>query len=406
VRTLRSFPFLDRLPVLLLALLAAVSLLAAPVQAGQMTHSSSTLSAAQPEAVPPIVTAGINRQGNLQLTAWRQENGELVACGDAEGEATAGPIAVDAVFDSPLLVTAYADEQAELKLASWEVDPDCFIEQRDSMWVGPITEVDILGLLSDGRMVTAARGEQQELVVSTWRVDGQGAITWLDAQAADTATDLHLATLATAPNFFVTANQDAEGRLHLIVWSLDDFGELSRVGSFTGDEVRALALPESSGTIVTTPLITTDGNLQVDSWRVEDDDILAPLGDALAGPVAEGSPLAAAQIYQDTESLNSRVVTAVQDEESNLRLHVWDVEAEPAAAITEHESFTLGPALHFSLAASAGLDQLALARIDLDEMLQVMVYPVDEEGNLGEPVVSTELEISRADITFLQPAVE
>jgi hypothetical protein len=130
-----------------------------------------------------------------------------------------------------------------------------------------------------------------------------------------------------------TAVRDADGNLKVIIWDVDDEGNVVRKGSASAGPISLVSvIPVSFGFfsdqgVLATAIRDGSGNLKVIIWDVDDEGNVVRKDSASAGPVGQ---ISAAMLYDRGGSFanSGRFVTAVQDGDGNLKVIGWNIDKE------------------------------------------------------------------------------
>jgi hypothetical protein len=165
------------------------------------------------------------------------------------------------------------------------------------------------GQAGDGE-IEPQLGKQRE-ALTTWTDQARlapGSLT--ETSNAGTATTDHVGVVKLTKTRFVTVHRMADGKPRLVVWRLNEAGEIDQRGNFTDD----VSLSEFSVARVSTEQVviaarTAEGNLRVAHYRVRDDTI-----SLLA--VATGGGITTVDVATVTREPQPMSDTSSEDEEN------------------------------------------------------------------------------------------
>ncbi|EKV01691.1 hypothetical protein Lepto7375DRAFT_3869 [Leptolyngbya sp. PCC 7375] len=286
------------------------------------------------------VTALRTVDSKLKLIAWISGNNGMVRGGDAE----AGDVSEVAIArvkhpssSTPAagrVVTAIKNSRGNLQLIVWDVFTNGTIHRRGDIEAGEASEINIIGLPattsggSDSRVLTAIRTEDGRLKLITWGIQSNGSISRL---AEATAGDISKVDLTEIPGQrVVTAVRTGEGTLKLIAWDVSHPEFIHRQGDDdeplnqnTAGPIREVSItawePDAftPGDDVAVAVRTNAGDLKIISWSV------LPSGDFTRSGDSGDLAGAANLVNISWSRISKRLLTAIRDEDNNLRLITW-----------------------------------------------------------------------------------
>lgn len=168
----------------------------------------------------------------------------------------------------------------------------------------------------------------------------------------------------------VSALQDSDGDLKLIVWGLTPEGQLVRRGDAEAGGASQITIAEPRSDLAVTALRDADGLLRLISWRVETDGGLVRCGEAVAGAV---SGVAMVSPHEGV------VVTAVRDDAGDLKLIAWHVSS--AGDFSRRGAASAGPIGDVALARADSASGVVTAVNDSDGNLKLIAWSVANDGN-------------------------
>lgn len=275
-----------------------------------------------------VVTASRTASGNLKLISWQVDpaSGDISRLGDSGNQAgTASVVKIMQIYPQTY-VTAVRTASGNLKLISWYLQPDgSLVRLQDSgNTAGAISEIALSGLsIQDRRhVVTAVRTEQGRLKVILWEVDQQGEIT-RRGDSGNQAGQARMVRVAKSGNYIVTAVRTAAGRLKLISWDAvaAQGGQVNLVrvadsGNQAGEIYDNALIFSPRG--VTSAVKTASGNLKLIRWHVTPTGTIDRLGDS--GNQAGNASLINLTAFSDQTLL----VTPLKTSSNRLKLISWE----------------------------------------------------------------------------------
>ncbi|MBP0016365.1 MAG: hypothetical protein J7647_02270 [Cyanobacteria bacterium SBLK] len=280
------------------------------------------------------VTAVRDSDGNLRVISWRVRCGTPITRRDTEVAGAVSEIALTQARDG-FVVTAVRDSDGNLRVISWEVEPNGTITRRDTEVAGAVSEIAVAQRLDpfsplDTFIVTAVRDSDGDLRVISWSVSNTGNLTRRDTEVAGAVTTIDVAGYNKG---VVTGVRDSANNLRLISWEVANNGGITRRDTETAGMVSAIAMdsahPRTAAdpSIVVTALRDNNNNLRVISWSVSDTGNIIRRDTEVAGIV---SNIDTAQIRLGDGPIKDRFVTAVRDSNADLRIIGWSVDTANA----------------------------------------------------------------------------
>ncbi len=275
-----------------------------------------------------VVTASRTASGNLKLISWQVDpaSGDISRLGDSGNQAGTASVIKIMQIHPQTYVTAVRTASGNLKLISWYLQPDgSLVRLQDSgNTAGAISEIALSGLsIQDRRhVVTAVRTEQGRLKVILWEVDQQGEIT-RRGDSGNQAGQARMIRVAKSGNYIVTAVRTAAGRLKLISWDAvaTQGGQINLVrvadsGNQAGEIGDNALIYSPRG--VTSAVKTASDNLKLIRWHVTPTGTIDRLGDS--GNQAGNASL----INLTAFSEQTLLVTPLKTSSNRLKLISWE----------------------------------------------------------------------------------
>ncbi|MEM7132382.1 MAG: hypothetical protein AAF702_39130 [Chloroflexota bacterium] len=251
-------------------------------------------------------------------------------------------------LSSTRAVTAIRNEERRIKLQLWEIGPDGQVNPGDSVvpQAGSLffqaREMKLLRL-GENLFVLAMRTLSDKLHLSVWEVNRGGAMTMQSIFTLDTdipcmgldcsqqitermVTVKDFAAVALANNAISTyglavATRNQQGDLsiwRLVVNPTDEieYRSLYHIAAAGARDVEITDTSESSQNQAVVTWRNRDGNLQLTTFRFNDNQTITRQDDTTAGAVKE---------FSVVKNSSNRVVTAVRLSNDNLKLIAWNV---------------------------------------------------------------------------------
>ena len=188
------------------------------------------------------------------------------------------------------------------------------------------------------------------------------------------------------------------GHLKVIAWDLVGVDRIEREGQYEAGAVKEVALAEVASDHVLAAVRQADDVLHIIAFRVGPTGNLQRIGDMLAGKV---SALDMATIG----GADRKAVTAVRDEDGDLKLIAWDLDfaQDGTATIVRLGEASAGKASALSIARATPFNGVFTAVKDDDGNLMVIPWKISTDGRSiarGEHATASEVgnEISVASL--------
>ncbi len=221
------------------------------------------------------------------------------------------------------------------KLLDYGFDVLFNLNRKDSSSRTGVISTPQITALSPDRVVTAVRDSGGSLKVTGWTVSALGAITHADTDIDNLTgrvSEIAIDTMGT--DKVVTAVRDRNGRLKLIAWSVDDNGMVARLGDSgdlgqAGSKIALQPLSLSRSRAVTA-MRNANGDLELITWEMDAGGSWTQLDSFTSSYTADQIGVTnycrncAPDIFDPP---TYRVITGVKDNASNLKLISWDINA-------------------------------------------------------------------------------
>ena len=292
-----------------------------------------------------FVTAVRTSNSALKLISWYSGNQGFERLGDTGNNgAVVTEIALASLSypghnpdpNAGIVVAATRDVNGHYVLRTYGVVGGSF-ELKDSAMGEAATEIDVVTIPSQspmfnrGRAIIAYRNAQGQLRLATYLVDNGGQLSMSMDSGNQAGSVEKLSMAAYDSQRVVTAVKTSEGNLKLIPWRINQDGSIDRLHGQNDptfndpnagyiDEIDVVGYNFNYAFYkhVVTAVRTSDGKLKLIAWGIDGGDIvrLGSSGDQ-AG--------AASQIRVAWSNNSQRVITSMRDSQGNLRVIAWRV---------------------------------------------------------------------------------
>ena len=237
------------------------------------------------------------------------------------------------------------------------------------------------------RLVTALQDSQGNLELIVWGLSPEDFIRRGDASAGR-ATQISIAEPRS--NLIVTAMRETEGNLRLISWRVRDDGGIERCSDTSGGAVsRVSAITVREG-IIATAVRDSSGNLKLIAWSVASDGKFSRRGEADAGAITDVA-LSASAVFPG-------VITAVRTGDGALKLIAWEVSSTGASIGRRGEAD--GGAITRMAIEGRGPDGSILVTPARDSggELRTITWSLSAQGSIQRRATDTAGEASEVDV--------
>ena len=228
------------------------------------------------------------------------------------------------------MVTAVRTQAGNLKLIAWDIqignDGSSSIVRLGEASGGAVSALAISRARNFNGVYTAVRDQAEQLKVIPWTLSSDGNL--ITRGADDTAgrigTVLDVEPLAQG---VAAAVRDDDGNLRLITWSSSSAGDIGarRDTAIAGgiSDVKLLGAPHA-GSNLTTVVRDADGKLLLIGWRINDNGRnVRRLGSSAAGAASRLSAASVSRSYVGNDP-RDMILTTLKDADGNLKLITWD----------------------------------------------------------------------------------
>jgi hypothetical protein len=224
-----------------------------------------------------------------------------------------------------IVVTAVRTSEGTLKLVNWQVGFNGTYHRIGDSG-DQAGETSSLDIALFGRFVVACRDSNGKLKLISWDVSTAGPITRLKDSGAQPEEADRIKIVSLRFDMFVVAFRAGNGRLTLITWRLNSDGSFTRLKSGSAAEIVGeidMVEVAASGTDrrVVTAVREGGSNLKLIVWRISPDGTLVRLSDS-------GTQGGEATLIRVVKDQFNHVVTAVRASTGNLKLISWLVSAD------------------------------------------------------------------------------
>lgn len=242
------------------------------------------------------------------------------------------------------------------------------LSRLDTAVAGKVGQTE-LHFVRSRRVVSAVQDAEGNLKLIVWGMGTNGAFTRRGDAVAGSASEIALAE--PRPDLLVTACRDGDGNLRLISWLVTANGELDRCFTATAGAVSRVAMASDRQGSVVTAVRDSEGDLKLIAWSVSSTGQFTRRGDASAGAVSRISIVRCQAC--------SGVLTAVRTGSGDLKLIAWTVSAD--GQITRRGSAEAGAISAVSLVARGASSQFpVVAMRDGDGNLRLVSWLVMAGG--------------------------
>jgi hypothetical protein len=248
--------------------------------------------------------------------------------------------------------------------------------RRGSASAGEVKDV-ATAFLSGSRAVTAVINSRSELQLTSWDLVGLDTINRRNDITAGIVKEVQI--VEAAVDYVLVAVRGEDDELKLIAYLVGPTGFFSRLGDATAGKISALAMTQTGAVDrkAVTAVRDENGNLKVIAWDLQwgsnGDVSVVRLGDASAGPVSSVS-ISRARAFNG-------VFTAVRDSDNNLKVIPWKLSAN-GMTITRGDDASAGT-VGTQVAVAPLAQGVAAAMRDADGNLRVISWSVSSDGNIG-----------------------
>ncbi|MGD1857520.1 MAG: serine hydrolase domain-containing protein [Leptolyngbyaceae cyanobacterium] len=270
------------------------------------------------------IAALVNAEGNLQIIPYLVNKhgtltrGEVVTAGAASQVNLIHPDR-----SSADAVTAFRDADGNLKTIAWDISSKGQVTRRGDAVAGPVKEVTVTPFPNGKGVITLTRGLQNDLKLVAWEVTPSLNIVRRGDIEAGAIRDMAVTTTRTDFNGVVSATTSSDRTLKLIAWSFDSTAKtFSRRGDAEAGvikgELNIVRASISGADIVVTAFSNEDANLKLITWQVEANGQIKRKDSTTAG---------FASIIDLTAVSAGRVVASVKDSDGILRMIAYKVQS-------------------------------------------------------------------------------
>ncbi|NER79518.1 MAG: beta-lactamase family protein [Leptolyngbya sp. SIO1D8] len=270
------------------------------------------------------IAAFANAEGNLQIIPYLVNErgtltrGEVVTAGAASQVNLIHPD-----YSSADAVTVFRDADGNLKTIAWDISSAGKVTRRGDAVAGPVKDIAVTPFPDGKGVITLTRGLQNDLKLIAWEVTSSLNIIRRGDIDAGAVRDIAITTTRADFNGVVSATTNSDRTLKLIAWS---FNSTAKTFSRRGDaeagvikgELNIVRVQLAGKDIVVTAFSNEDANLKLITWQVEANGQITRKDSTTAG---------FASIIDLTVASGGRIIASVKDADGSLRLIAYSVDA-------------------------------------------------------------------------------
>ncbi|MDV3351638.1 serine hydrolase domain-containing protein [Leptothoe sp. LEGE 181152] len=265
-----------------------------------------------------------NSEGKLQLIPYRVNDlgtltrGEVVTAGAASQVNLVHPD-----YSSADAVTAFRDANDNLKLIAWEISSSGQVTRRDDVVAGPVKRIALTPFPDGKGVITLTRGMKNDLKLVAWEMTPSLNIIRRGDIDAGPVQDIAVATTRADFAGVVSATTGSDRKLKLIAWSFNSAAKTfsrrgdAEAGSIKG-ELNIVRAQLAGNDIVVTAFSNEDANLKLITWQVQANGQIQRKASTTAG---------FASIVDLTAAPGGKVIASVKDSEGILRMIAYQVQS-------------------------------------------------------------------------------
>ncbi|MEL6385389.1 MAG: serine hydrolase domain-containing protein [Cyanobacteria bacterium J06626_18] len=270
------------------------------------------------------IAAFANADGNLQIIPYLVNEqgtltrGEVVTAGAASQVNLIHPDR-----GSADAVTAFRDADGNLKTIAWDISNNGQVTRRGDAVAGPVKDIAVTPFPDGKGVITLTRGLEDDLKLIAWEVTPSLNIIRRGDIDAGAVRDIAVTTTRADFDGVVSATTGSDRQLKLIAWSFDSAAKTfarrgeAEAGVIKG-ELNSVRARIASKDIVVTAFSNEDGNLQLITWQVNANGQIERQDAIAAGSVS---------IVALTAVQGGQVIASVKDSEGILRLIAYKVQS-------------------------------------------------------------------------------
>ena len=268
------------------------------------------------------VAALSNSEGNLQIIPYRVSPGGALSRGEViEAGAASLVNLVRPNSSSNNAVTAFRDGDGNLKLIGWVISNSGQVTRRGDAVAGPVKNIAVTPFPDGNGVISLTQDMQNELKLIAWEVTPTLAIVRRGDIEAGAIRDMAVATTHADFTGVVSATTGSDRKLKLIAWAFDSASKkFSRRGDVEAGEIKGelnVVRAQLAGEdIVVTAFSNEDTNLQLITWQVQANGQIVRKASTAAG---------FASIVDLTAAAGGKVMASVKDSNGNLRMIAYQI---------------------------------------------------------------------------------
>lgn len=270
-----------------------------------------------------MVTAVINTDGKLKVTAWRvtdesQITKHVTRFGDKASLTSIASLGEERV------VTAIRDDAGKLKLNVWNVSEGGNITPKGEKLGGEVSKISMCRVGQTNRVATAVRAGNGSFKLILWEIDAAGEISRKDERDGGAVQELSLCNLP-GSNRLVAGVIGSSNKIKVILFSVSSGGELNRLDDAAAEAfVTNVAVTPMSADHVLTFTRSVPGHLAIPAWNVKGMNTIEFL-------ILDTQPAFIKKNIAAARITNNKIVSVVRDNDGNLKLDAWALSGQPSS---------------------------------------------------------------------------
>jgi len=260
-----------------------------------------------------VATGVLNSAGKVELITWKSNGHALLRKGSATSPIVVQNASVATVALTPNLIVTGAIYLNTLQVIPWKVSATGVVTccLSEALLFTDASFVRMTKLSSES--LVAVTDSDGQLVVSIWAmVDGE--INLVSGGPISGPVGTLPAVAAVNANWFVTAIRNGAGNLQLDSWSINEVGTVSHLETASAGPVSELDITAWDSGHVATPVRNSAGDLELIDWTLNQ----------TTGAITRNSSVTVGAIGQVAAStIGPLVFTASLNSSGNVDAGVW-----------------------------------------------------------------------------------
>ncbi|MEO0536355.1 MAG: serine hydrolase domain-containing protein [Cyanobacteria bacterium P01_A01_bin.123] len=269
------------------------------------------------------IAAFVNAEGNLQLIPYLVNGQGTLTRGQVVTAGAASQINLIRPNSSADAVTAFRDADGNLKTIAWEISSIGQVRRRDDAVAGPVKAIAGTPFPDGKGVITLTRGLQDDLKLIAWEVTPSFNIICRGDIDAGAVRDIAVTTTHADFDGVVSATTGSDRTLKLIAWSFDSTAKTfsrrgeAEAGAIKG-ELNIVRAQLGGKDIVVTAFSNEDANLKLITWQVDANGQIKRKDSTTAG---------FASIIDLTAAQGGQIIASVKDTDGILRMIAYKVQS-------------------------------------------------------------------------------